>query len=571
MRNILLILLMSITNISLAQLQFDNVATTVGANFNYGTSLFGGGVSFVDFNGDGLDDLTFSTDETQNIHFLQNNGGSFTKVTLNGINETSNRAKHVLWIDYDNDGDKDFFVTNLIGKNGFYQNDGNMNFTNVTNSIGLFTEDLTSYGATFGDIDNDGDLDLFITNRDGTISQNRNYLYRNDNGIFIDITVATGINTNIELTFGASFFDYDQDGDQDLYIINDKTDANRLYQNDGTGQFTDVSITSGSGIVIDAMSCTIGDYNTDGFPDIYISNTIDGNQLLRNNGDGTFTNKAAEAGVEFESFSWGATFLDGDNDSNLDLYVSSSFDGSVASFLSSAFYHNQGDNTFIIPNNIGFDDDERQSYSNALGDFNNDGKPDLVVMNDTDDYFLWENQTTTTNNWIKVKLEGITSNKDGIGNRIEVFASGKSQYKFTVCGEGYLSQNSQYEFVGVGNATNIDYIKVTWSKTGIVETINNVQPNQAITIQEGNGVLSTLNEELNTFTVYPNPSISGIFNFLSSNNDTYYVEIFDVTGRTIVTKIQLENKIDLSKFSKGIYIAKINSKGKSKTVKLIKD
>ena len=83
--------------------------------------------------------------------------------------------------------------------------------------------------------------------------------------------------------------------------------------------------------------------------------------------------------------------------------------------------------------------------------------------------------------------------------------------------------------------------------------------------------MSTLNEELNTFTVYPNPSISGIFNFLSSNNDTYYVEIFDVTGRTIVSKIQLENKIDLSKFSKGIYIAKINSKGKSKTVKLIKD
>lgn len=568
MRNLFFFFILFYTNITYSQLQFSNVANTAGTDFNYGTSTFGGGISFVDFNGDGLDDLTLSSDETQLIKFLQNNGTGFSSITLSGIVSRS-RAKQVIWVDYDNDGDKDFFVTNVTGKNSLYQNDGAMVFTDVTITSGLFTDDMNSYGATFGDIDNDGDLDLFICNREGT--GNRNYLYRNDNGFFVDVTVANGISVDVDLTFTASFFDYDNDGDQDLYIINDKTDSNILYQNDGSGEFIDASLITGAGIIIDAMSCTIGDYNADGWPDIYISNTMDGNYLLENNTGFTFTNKASEAGVEFNSFSWGATFLDADNDSNLDLYVSSSFDGSVANFLSSAFYHNNGDDTFSIPNNIGFSDDERESYSNAIGDYNNDGKPDIVVMNDNEDYFLWENQTTTSNNWIKVKLEGVSSNKDGIGNRIEVFANGKSQYKFTVCGEGYLAQNSQYEFVGLGNATNIDYIKVTWSKTGIVETVNNVQPNQAITIQEGNGVLSTLNEELNTFTVYPNPSISGIFNFLSSNNDTYYVEIFDVTGRTIVSKIQLENKIDLSKFSKGIYIAKINSKGKSKTVKLIKD
>tara|TARA_R110001632_G_scaffold28927_3_gene77077 strand:+ start:40783 stop:42507 length:1725 start_codon:yes stop_codon:yes gene_type:complete len=571
MRSLLFLLLIFFTNLSIAQLQFGNVATTVGANFAYGDSMFGGGVSFVDFNGDGLDDLTFSTDETQNIHFLQNNGGSFTKVTLTGINETSNRAKQVLWVDYDNDGDKDFFVTNLVGKNGLYQNDGNMVFTNVTTASGLFTEDLTSYGATFGDIDNDGDLDLFITNREGTISQNRNYLYRNDNGLFFDITATAGINTNIELTFGASFFDYDNDGDQDLYIINDKIDPNYLYQNDGTGQFTDVSLTSAAGINIDAMSCTIGDYDADGFADIYVSNTMDGNQLLKNNGGVTFTNIAADAGVEFESFSWGATFLDADNDSNLDLYVSSSFDGSVASFLSAAFYHNNGDDTFTIPNNIGFSDDERESYSNAVGDFNNDGKPDIVVMNDTDDYFLWENQTTTTNNWIKIKLEGVTSNKDGIGNRIEVFANGKSQYKFTVSGEGYLAQNSQYEFVGVGNAANIDYVKVTWNKTGIIETINNIQPNQAITIQEGNGVLSTSNELIEEFKIYPNPSNTGVYQFANLSSQKYTIQIYTTTGKLVLSKIIRNNtdQLELNAFSKGIYIAKIISKNRTSIKKLI--
>lgn len=569
MRRILFLLLIFFTNLSIAQLQFSNVATANGANFNYGHSTFGGGVSFVDFNGDGLDDLTMSSDETQKVHFLQNTGSGFTSVTLNGIN-SGGRAKQVLWIDYDNDGDKDFFVTNVLGINALYQNDGSMNFTDVTAASGLFTDDLTSYGATFGDIDNDGDLDLFICNREGA-SANRNYLYRNDNGTFVDITAANGINTSVELTFCASFFDYDNDGDQDLYIINDKDDPNHLFQNDGTGQFTDVSVTSGAGITIDAMSSTIGDYNSDGFFDVYVTNTQAGNQLLENNGDGTFTNVAPSAGVAFESFAWGATFLDADNDTHADLYVSGSLDGSVSSLLPSAFYHNNSDGTFTIPNNIGFANDTRESFSNAVGDFNNDGKPDLVVMNHEEDYFLWENQTTTTNNWIKIKLEGVTSNKDGIGNKIEIHANGKSQYKFTVCGEGYLAQYSQHEFVGVGAAINIDYIKVTWNKTGIVETINNVPVNQAITIQEGNGILSSSSEELQGFAIYPNPSENGIFNFSKNNAESYSVQVFDISGRMVFSQNQIDNTIDLTSLTRGVYLAKIKSGEKVKTLKLIKN
>ena len=569
MRRILFLLLIFFTNLSIAQLQFSNVATSSGANFNYGHSTFGGGVSYVDFNGDGLDDLTMSSDETQKVQFFQNTGSGFTNVTLTGIN-SGGRAKQVLWVDYDNDGDKDFFVTNVIGQNALYQNDGSMSFTDVTAASGLFTDDLTSYGATFGDIDNDGDLDLFISNREGAAA-NRNYLYRNDNGTFVDITAANGINTSVELTFCASFFDYDNDGDQDLYIINDKDDPNHLFQNDGSGQFTDVSVTSGAGITIDAMSSTIGDYNSDGFFDVYVTNTQAGNQLLENNGDGTFTNVAPAAGVAFESFAWGATFLDADNDTHPDLYVSGSLDGSVSSLLPSAFYHNDGDGTFTIPNNIGFSNDTRESFSNAVGDFNNDGKPDLVVMNHEDDYFLWENQTTTTNNWIKIKLEGVTSNKDGVGNKIEIHANGKSQFKFTVCGEGYLAQYSQHEFVGVGDAINIDYIKVTWNKTGVVETINNVSPNQAITIQEGNGILSSSGLDLDSFSIGPNPSNTGVFNVSSNHTEIYSAEVYDFSGRKIIPKKRMYDTIDLSYFSKGIYLVRIYADGGTKTFKLVKN
>ena len=566
MRLLWLGILVFFSQVSSAQLLFNDVATANGVVYNYGSSTFGGGASFVDFNNDGWDDLTLTSDETQEVIFLRNDNGVFTRVTFPGIDLVS-RSKQVIWVDYDNDGDKDFFVTSVLGQNKLYNNNGSFEFTDVTASSGLFTTDLSTYGATFGDMDNDGDLDLFITNREGTDA--RNYLYENNNGIFTDVTVARGIGTQIDLTFLASFFDYDNDGDQDIYIINDKTDSNELYQNDGTGHFTDVSITSGAGITIDAMSCTIGDYNADGWFDVYITNTSAGNYLMKNNGDGTFSNTATDAGVGFFSFAWGASFLDADLDGNLDLYVSSSMDGSVSSFLPSAFYHHNGDNTYTIPSHIGFETDTRRSFGNAIGDMNNDGKPDIVVMNENANYFLWENQSVTSNNWIKIKLDGVVSNKDGIGNTIEVHANGISQYRFTACGEGYMAQNSQYEFVGIGSAANIDYIKVTWNKTGIVETINNVQPNQSIRIQEGNGILSTANQELHPISIYPNPSDSGVFNVSSNTTKNYLAEVFDLSGRLILPKQPMQTTIDLSKYASGIYFVRVSTNGETKTFKLI--
>ena len=555
--------------VGFSQLQFQERATDLGANFNYGTSTFGGGVSFVDFDNDGWDDLSYSSDETKKLHFLKNNSGIFSNITLQGVNHVG-RAKQVLWVDYDNDGDKDLFVATIVGQNKLYENNGSMIFTDITASSGLFTNDLSTYGAAFGDIDNDGDLDLMLCNRESNVN-NRNYLYRNDNGTFVDITQSAGINMASELSFCSSMFDYDNDGDQDIYLVNDKYSyMNRLYRNNSDGTFTDVSDISGTGISIDAMSGTISDYNNDGWFDIYVTNSDLGNQLLHNNGDGTFTNKASETGTEFFSFAWGAVFLDADNDTSLDLYVSGVLDGS-SSMLSAAFYHNDGNQNYTIPPNIGFGTDTEKSYSNAIGDINNNGKPDIVVMNHESDYFLWENQTNTTNNWIKIKLEGVVSNKDGIGNRIEIHANGQSQYRYTLCGEGYLGQNSNYEFVGISDATNIDYIKVTWNKTGVVETINNIQPNQAITIQEGNGVLSTTNEELQGFSIYPNPSADGVYQINGKKSSIMKVSVFDFQGKHLLNELTTDNQINLSVLSNGIYILKIRIGDKTLIHKVIKN
>lgn len=564
-----IIVLLTFVSVTLnAQLSFQDSATAVGVNDTYGLSLYGGGVSFADFNGDGWDDLTYSTEYGEEVYFYQNNNGIFTRVDL-GINDTY-MTKQVVWVDYDNDGDKDFFVTSYIGVNKAYENVGGMTFVDISSTCGLFTSDYYTYGMTFGDIDNDGDLDVFISNRDDSFVE-RNFLYRNDSGAFVDITASAGINLSSELSFCTAFFDYDNDGDQDIYLANDKTFINRLYQNDGTGSFTDVSVSSGAGIAIDAMSTTIGDYDNDGWFDIYITNTFDGNYFLRNNQDGTFTNVATSNGTLFEGLAWGAVFFDADLDTDLDMYVSSSLDGTIPYDgvfpLSAAFYENDGTGNYSIPTGAGFAGDTRESYANAIGDFNNDGLPDIVVMNDTDDYFLWENMTTTTNNYLKVTLEGTTSNRDGVGAKIEISVAGNKQFRYLLCGEGYLSQNSSAEFFGVGSVTNVDYVKVTWLG-GNEDIISNVTPNQTVHIVEGSTLSNPdfFGEEI---AVYPNPTTGKIT--ITNLSTNFELNVLDVTGKLVGQSqvySNINNNLDLSYLSSGMYLLQFKS-DTSSTIKKV--
>ena len=584
MNKISFIFFLFFSNILCSQIAFEDVASYIGVDYSYGDSEYGGGVSFADFNNDGWDDITYASEDGAQVYFFKNNNGVYNLVTLNGISNTY-KTKQVIWIDYDNDGDKDLFVTAIEGINQFYRNDGDMSFTNISSTIGFFQTDLFTYGASFGDIDNDGDLDVFISNRTNTEENQRNYLYRNDEGIYIDITQSSGIpiqdedgNENSQLSFCTIFFDYNKDGFQDIYLANDKIDnINRLYKNLGNGTFEDVSVASGSGIAVNAMTTTLGDYNNDGWFDIYITNTQssqagNGNVLLMNNADGTFTNVAEETGTTFNSFAWGAVFLDADNDTLLDLYVSGGYDGSIGSFLSAAFYHQQNDETFVIPQNIGFENDTRKSFSNAIGDINNDGKPDIIVCNDTENNFLWENKTTNTNNWLKVKLEGVTTNRDGIGNTIEIFINGRSQYRYTLAGEGYISQNSYHEFFGLGEATEVDYVKVTWTGTNTEDIIYDVNANQSITIKEGIGVLTSNDIQTNSlFSLYPNPSYDGVFKLSVNHNKSNTLKVYDLAGRLILKIKNLKDKdqFSLNHCKKGIYLAKVSSDHKSSTIKLV--
>jgi hypothetical protein len=544
-----------------AQAYFENQAEIAGVNDYSGTIYLGGGISFCDFNDDGWDDITIATQNGDPLKIYKNNGdGTYTlETTL--VPDNSTQQKQVIWVDFDNDSDKDLFIARDTGGSRLYQNNGTA-LTDITSACGLPTAVLDNFGASWGDYNNDGYLDVFLCNR-GEVTARRNYLYKNNgNGTFSDVSTTAGIDNGSHLSFCSAFFDYNNDGWQDIYMANDKVyTTNILYKNNGDGTFTDVSAASGTNLAIDAMSVTIGDIDNDNWFDIYVTNGIQGNYFLRNNGDGTFTNIATGTGTLFESIAWGAVFLDGENDGDLDLYVSGSLDGSVGSFLSAAFYSNNGSSSFSILPSSGFQNDTSESYANAIGDTDNDGLPEIVVSNSGgDDIYLWKNQTTASNNWLKVNLEGVVSNKQGIGATIELKSAGVSQYRYTVCGEGYIAQNSGTEFFGIGSSSVIDYVKITWLG-GAQDILYNVTPNQTLDIVEGSSPLNT--EEFqtrNAITVYPNPTTGKIWVETNTQENFDYV-IFDSKGMQVKKGIITpQNHIDISALASGYYMFKILGK-----------
>ena len=465
-------------------------AATYGSIDDFG----GPGISFADFDNDGLDDITLPASDTRDFQFLRNIGGRFELQPL-PISSGGVRARQAIWVDFDNDGDLDFFAVGDTGGRWFYRNDGNGMYTDILAPSGIALQAWKYWGASWGDYNNDGYLDAFLLVRD-TESEDHNLLYRNEgDGTFTDVTGEAGLPRGRQLTLAAAFVDYNRDGLQDLFLANDKENVpNALYRNRGDGTFEDVSVSANMDLRMDGMSATVGDYNRDGWMDIYITNSsqafnaypqsVIGNALMRNNGDGTFTNVAPGNGTRYGSFAWGAVFLDSELDGDLDLYVSSPLDGSDER-ISSAYYENDGTGNYSAPSGIGFVNDLRNSHGSAIGDIQNDGLPDIAVINGEEQPpDLWENRSTGNGNWLKVKLEGTTGNRMGVGATILVSAGGNRYYDYVLCGEGYTSQNSTYEFFGLGPATAIDFVQVTWLG-GQTDRLEDLAPNQAITIVEG--------------------------------------------------------------------------------------
>lgn len=578
--NRLLFFFILIAQYSFGQIEFRNEESLLfDAETVYGTTMLGPSISFFDYDNDGWDDITIPASSTSDFQFFKNVEGSFEKEDLS-ISSDGIASRHAIWVDYDNDGDNDFFATSDLGYLWLFRNDGNGSFVEITDTSGLPSVAIPYWGSSWGDYNNDGILDVFISVRDAD-QIHGNLLYQgNGDDTFTNVTVSSGISAEGFITFCSSFFDYDNDGDQDIYTANDKcTTPNTLYRNNGDGTFTDVSVATGTNLYMSAMSTTIDDFNNDGWLDIYVTNfyppfeddaTV-GNAYLLNNGDGTFSNIALENGTRFDSIGWGTVCIDVSNNTYKDLYVSGSVDGSDGR-LSNVLYINDGQGNYSIPTESGFEDDDKISFSNAIGDIENDGLQDIVVINtENDPISLWSNKTVTNNNWLKIKLQGTTSNRMGIGSTIKLGLGDDTYYGYTLCGEGYMNQNSSAEFFGLGSASSVDYIEVTWL-SGMVDRIENVDANQTMTIIEGSNPLNTESFNTSSFNIYPNPTSSNINITYTGSAQAIDVYIVDIQGKIIKernfeTSTQ-EKHIDVSDVASGVYFISI-FEGDKKTVRKI--
>lgn len=491
-----------------AQIVFEDATASAGIDDPVDVQ----GVSFADADDDGDPDLYLTLvlsallGTGNQLYINQGSDGAggwifSEEAVLRGVSDDQT-SYGPCWGDVDNDGDQDLLVAN--GANAvlpdalhLYMNDGRGLFTNEAALRGLAAPQ-SGRSVVWADFDNDGDLDFFLATPDLVIFGERYYLFRNDAGRFTDVTVAAGLNTDTLNTDAAAWIDYDNDGDQDLYVVNHGvnplTEANELWQNQlaQTGSATFVNVATAAGVADTASStgAAWGDCDNDGDMDLYVATGVDifsifginaPNRLYRNNGDGTFTDIAGTAGLPGTDVSvrtqvsFSAAWSDFDNDGWLDIYVTDSRLELSPTTPSNVMLRNVGNCRFeevdIAVNDSG------SGQGTALGDYDGDGWVDIFVANllsgGSQTARLYRNASMAlypTRHWLAVDTIGVDSNRDGIGARLRLFAGGRVFTRQIYAGSGYLSQDSLEAEFGLGDIATADQLEITWP-SGCVQVV----------------------------------------------------------------------------------------------------
>lgn len=478
-----------------------------GVIHQYSGGFLGGGVSMADFDKDGWDDV-FLCSQGSNPLLLKSINGDL-QPWPSGISN-SGEMKQVTWVDFDNDGDRDLSITGLNMPVRIFENDSNA-FIQLPPGSGISPVSLVSYGHNWGDYDLDGDLDLFVCNYDAQFMgyvNSDNQLYRNDGGgNFTDVSVEAGFVSMVNYTFMALWMDYNRDLYPDLLVINDRYEVpNYFYHNNGDGTFTEISAQANLNDYMFGMTATADDFDNDGDLDIYITNGTSGNFHKRNNGDGTFTDVNEEQGTTLNRFCWSAQFVDANRDGWQDLHICSTPHVRISgqNFL----YLNSGLSYYNATESSGIAQDNGWSRSSAIGDFNRDGIADVAVCKSSPSFSSLWSGVSNDNHWLKVTLEGVQSNRDGVSTWIDLFAGGGRQSRYTYCGEGYLSQNSFSEFFGVGETSLIDSLVLHWP-SGVVDRWCRIPANQQLHLVEGSSQLASIFSQSGT-TLCANDSLEFI-------------------------------------------------------------
>jgi tetratricopeptide (TPR) repeat protein len=486
------------------------------------------GVAVLDYDGDGWPDIYIANGATvpglekrdaafHNRLFRNNRDGTFTDVTDQAGVAGRGYSMGVAVADFDNDGWPDLFVTG-VRENILYHNRGDGTFEDITEKAGLKGDGTWSVAAGWFDYDNDGRLDLFVVHYvqwdpakevfcgDKAIHYRAychpefyaplaNALYHNrGDGTFEDVSASSGIAAHLGKGMGVAFADYDHDGLMDVLVAND-TVPNFLFHNEGHGRFEEVALKAGvayngDGRATSSMGVDFRDYDNDGHEDIIMTAlSNEGFSLFRNLGGGNFLDVGQSALMYSGSLrlsGWSAGIYDFDNDGFKDVFTANGHAltnmervSSLESRQPLSVFRNRGDGRF---ERTAFG--EKSLYRGAaFGDLNLDGRIDVVVTRLNESPVILTNTTETRNHWLRVRLHGHRSNRDGIGARIHIVTDSGGQWNHATTSVGFAGSSEREVHFGLGMSMRVRSLEVLWP-SGLRQELRNVAADQVLEIEE---------------------------------------------------------------------------------------
>jgi hypothetical protein len=492
------------------------------------------GLATFDYDGDGLIDIYFlngaplkgtAVEAPLRDALYRNNGDwTFTDVTDEAGVGDQGHGLGVAVADFDNDGDPDLFVNNF-GPNVLYLNNGDGTFSDVAAQAGVGPGNQVGAGASFFDMDADGDLDLYAANYVDFTYENHvpiviegrrfqagpqyyrpvpDSLYRNNgDGSFTDVSESSGIAAVAGPGMGTVCFDYDDDGDSDVFVCNDGK-PNFLFENDGRGQFREVALLAGlacdfHGKAHSSMGVDCGDVDNDGRLDLFeTSYQSEMPVLYRNLGGGLFEDATSVARIDnrlFAHVEWGTGLVDFDNDADRDLFIACGhfdrielLDDRTAQRVPNCLLMNDGKGRFSDVSGQAGDGLTvvESSRGAAFDDLDNDGDIDAVVLNSDAAPTILRNESTIAHHWLQLRLIGMRSNRDGVGARVRVLRGETSQVAEVHSGRGYQSHFGSRLHFGLGERVRVDRIDVRWPG-GAWEEFPECKADELVVLKEGAG------------------------------------------------------------------------------------
>jgi hypothetical protein len=534
-----------------AQTGIDFVHTHGGSGRKYIVETVTAGLATFDYDNDGKIDIYFlngrplpgTKTKVQPANRLYRNLGGFHFKDVTdaaGVGGGAGFGMGVCAGDYDNDGCQDLYVSNF-GENILYHNNGDGTFSDVTRKAGVGRGRKVGAGACFLDYDNDGRLDLFAANYvkfsykehairtlhgyhvyDGPqqfAAEAHNLFHNNGDGTFTDVTQQAGIAAHPTYGMGVVSADYDNDGYPDIFVADDAS-GNALFHNRGKGAFEEVGLAAGVAFDLHGdgkgnMGVDCGDYDHSGLLSFFVTSyQSQMPTLFKNLGHGVFedvTLPSGAGGSMLPYVTWGCGFVDLDNDGHRDLFIVCGhlqdnvelYDDTTSYRCRCVVLRNTGNGRFVnVTDQCGDVAKLRISGRGvAFDDLDNRGRIDVVILNSNDKPTILRNESPSGNHWLQIRLQGVKTNRDGVGARVYVVAGDLKQMDEVHSGRGYQSHWGTRLHFGLAKNQRAARIEVHWPRSGLVDILEDVPADQLLSIVEGSAP-----SKLKPLFVYPRPA-----------------------------------------------------------------